>query len=299
MAEIHLSGARAIDLAALAALRQHGGRRTEPHLVAAIFRDPKFLQAIIGAVDPAWGAARVNSVFVHQKPQVKFSCCGAPRRCELGDALVVYRERLRPGQVRRQAMLFQAKMWDGLERGGVITDPDQHALYGHWPPFTIAGGPAGEIRLPPGDYARVLGLTDTATSGDVPRVSPRRPVQPGCVRETLPWQDTMGTLGRAIRGLVRFDVGEVVREGWATAVGDMIARVGPASPGGTYRPVGHRGRSVSRPPTSGRATMPEVDALDSLLDSTFSVPPPDEPLEPSEEGNQPLSILVIDGVALE
>jgi hypothetical protein len=69
MAELHLSGARAIDLAALDALRRHAGPSTEPHLVAAIFRDARFRTAIIDAVDDDWGPVRVRTVFVHQRPR--------------------------------------------------------------------------------------------------------------------------------------------------------------------------------------------------------------------------------------
>jgi hypothetical protein len=213
-----LRGADAIDAAALDSLRRHTGSKAEPHLVAAIFRDPRFGSAIVEAVDSEWQVVSVRTVFVHLTPKAIFSC--AKGACELGDALVVYRERLRVGQVRRQSVLLQAKIWKGINRGWVATDPDQHALYRHWSPFKIAGGPTREIRLPPGDYGRVLGLVPSSNPGDVPRVSPRRPTQPGCIREDQPWSETMATLGKGIRGVVRFEVGEKVdvtgRQRWPT-----------------------------------------------------------------------------------
>jgi hypothetical protein len=165
VAEMKLSGSEAVDAAALGSLRRHKGSKAEPYLVAAIFRDPKFRTAVVNAVEPTWRPVAVRTVFVHLTPKVTFSCASGP--CELGDALVVYRERLRQGQRRRQAVLFKAKVWNGNGRDWVKTDPDQHALYRHWPPFRIAGGPAPEIRLPPGDYGRVLGV--------VPRFKRRRP----------------------------------------------------------------------------------------------------------------------------
>jgi len=271
-----VSGADLIDAAALDALRDHTGSNAEPHLVAATFRDGRFRQTIRDAVDSRWRVANVRTVFVHQKPKVTFSC--AKGDCELGDALVVYRERLRVGQTRKQAVLFQAKIWKGNVRSWVATDPDQHALYRHWPPFKIAGGPPQEIRLPPGDYGRVLGLAASASPHDVPRVSPRRPTQPDCIREPHPWSETMGTLGRAIRGVVRFEVGEKVGGDWATAVADMVQRVGPTSAGATF-PPGPRGgvtgrRSSARTTSDTEAVEQDdpVEVLDALLDGASDLP---------------------------
>lgn len=292
MAELRLPGAASIDAAALDALRRHRGPRTEPQLVAAIFRDERFRRAIIDAVEPLWRLVAVRTVFVHGRPLVSFSC--AHGSCELGDALVVYRERLGVGQRRRQGVLLQAKMWRGNGRSWVETDPDQHALYRHWPAFTIQGGPTRELRLPPGDYGRVLALAEGATAVDGPRVSPRRPPEPGCTREEPCGSETLGTLGRAIRGVVRFELGERVEADWAVVIGDMIKRVGPSSPGATF-PAGPRGGSTVRESGSRAASETEADdiaALDELLDHASDLPPEDEATFDREE--RPLSILLID-----
>jgi hypothetical protein len=296
MADMKLTGSDAIDAAVLDSLRRHAGRKTEPHLVAAIFRDLAFRSAIVKAVEPEWHAVNVRTVFVHATPKVTFSCAKAS--CELGDALVVYRERLGVGQRRRQAVLFQAKIWKGNGRSWVATVPDQHALYRHWPPFKILGGPPQEIRLPPGDYGRVLGLTSNFQTQDVPRVSPRRPTRPGCVREAHPWSETMGTLGKAIRGVVRFEVGERVDGDWATAVADMVGRVGPTSAGKTFPPV-PRGGSSGRRRAARASTDADVveapapvDELDALLDGASDLPPEEDVT--FDEGERPLSILLID-----
>jgi hypothetical protein len=295
--ELHLAGARAIDSAALDALRRHRGRSSEPYLVSALFRDPLFRDAIRDAVDRAWGNVLVRSVLIHQKPQVWFYCRGRRGRCscELGDALVVYRERLRRGQARSQAVLCQAKKWVGPERGRVEADPVQYALYAHWPPFAIRGGPRRTIRLPPGDYGRVLGLVDAYTPGDVPRVSPRRPTYPACsVEATKPWVPTIGTLGRAIRGLVRFELGEPVENEFSAAVRDMILRVSRSSPGPTYGPRAPRGGRSAR---FGRAVTrtPDDDELDNALDWLLQHGPPGiegEAALVDERG--PMTVMVID-----
>jgi hypothetical protein len=136
MAELRLRGAASIDAAALDALRRHRGPRTEPQLVAAIFRDEQFRRAIFDAVEARlWRVVAVRTVFVHGRPLVSFSC--ARGFCELGDALVVYRERLGVGQRRRQGVFFQAKMWRGNGRSWVEADPDLAAPPG--PPLVDLG----------------------------------------------------------------------------------------------------------------------------------------------------------------
>jgi hypothetical protein len=51
----------------------HMGSRTEPQLVAALFRDPAFRASIVGAVDRRF-SVRATTVFVHQRPMVRFPC---------------------------------------------------------------------------------------------------------------------------------------------------------------------------------------------------------------------------------
>jgi hypothetical protein len=296
MGEIHLAGARSVDEAALWALRAHAGTRDEPNLVAAIFRSARFRKSIVDALDARWQAIRVSTVFIHKRPLVEFGCGGETRSCELGDALVVYRERLRPGQVRIQAVLLQAKLWDRFERASVSTDSDQHALYRHWPPFRIAAGPRRTIHLPPGDYGRVLGLSSSWRADDVPRVSPRRPTEPGCALERGTWSATIGTLGRALRGLIRFELGERVWGDWEVAVSDVIQRVAPASPGTSF-PPGPRGGATRR---RTRSSSAKDKSLEWLMSSIISREPPasDEgALE--DEDERPMSILLIDAAELE
>lgn len=294
MAEIHLAGARAIDAAVRDAIRRHKGPTNEPHLIAAIFRNHRFRKAIIDAIDPLWQAVRAHTVFVHQKPMVEFTCDVGIHQCELGDGLVVYRERLRAGQLRHQAVLFQAKRWVGAERRWVKLDPDQHALYRHWPPFTIAGGPPGEIRLPPGDYGRVLGLTARWGTNDVPRVSTRRPTEPGCAIEHPVWEETIGTIGRAIRGVVRFEVGERVQGAWETVVADAIRRVSLSSPGQTF-PEGPRGGSAERGDVPPSDATEVDDQVDNLFDTAFAFRSTDKLTDFANNGES-LPILLIDSV---
>jgi hypothetical protein len=65
MGEIDLAGAAAIDAATLDALRRHSGQE-EPYLVAAIFRDQVFRNAIVKAVATSWRSFRVHTVFIHR-----------------------------------------------------------------------------------------------------------------------------------------------------------------------------------------------------------------------------------------
>ncbi len=306
MAELELKGAMSIDRAVLRSLKRYAALcpllpMDEPYLVAAIFRDGGFRNAIVNAVQQPGYGVKVETVFIHKKPMVSFSYQtpkGSKGACELGDALVVYREQLRVGQKRTQAVLFQAKIWKGSGRRWVGTDRHQLALYRHWPPFKIAGSPNGEIRLPPGDFGRVLGLVRTWNARDIPRVSPRHPTQPGCIRDCHPRSETIGTLGRAIRGLVRFEVGEKVDGDWEEAVKDMIVRVAPASAGKTF-PLGSRGGSAERHSAAQESADPDpvddadpADELDALLDHALDFPPENEVT--FDDGDRPLSILLID-----
>jgi len=295
--EIDLRGAEVIDRAALDALARYTGRTEEPYLVAAIFRDHNFRQAIVNAVDSRWRVVHVTTVFIHKKPMVTFACGGTDSTCELRDALVVYREELRTGQRRAQAMLYQAKKWAGGGRGWVQGDEDQHALYRHWPPFEINGGQAGTISLPPGDYGRVLGITESSSPGDVPRVSPRRPTEPWCrIEEEKPWVQVLGTLGRSVREIVRFAFGEPVTGYWALAVSDMLSlRVGGASPGRSYGRTTARGGTAGRGPLARLAALAAVVAAEeefhTLVDD-LDEPPDDRAAEEFEAA--PLSVLIID-----
>jgi hypothetical protein len=298
MAEMGLHGSARVDAAAVASLERHNGIRTEPQLVAAVFRDPAFRTAIADAIDTRWISIRVRTVFIHQRPRIRYVCGMEERRCELGDALIVYRERLRDRQVRRQAVLLQAKVWAGMERGWVFTDPEQHALYRHWPPFRIEGGLPRNLAVGPGDYGRVLALDGRKRYPDVPRVSPRRPTEPGCTVDGGPWIDTTGSLGRAIRGIVRFAVGERVEGDWATAVLDMIRRVGHDSPGPSYPPGprgGASGRSSEAPSqAAARENEDSVAEIDRFFDGMDALPPEDQ-AEFSDD-DRPLSMMLIESV---
>jgi hypothetical protein len=107
----------------------------------------------------------------------------------------------------------------------------------------------------------------------------------------------MGTLGRAIRGVVRFEVGEKIDGDWAAAVADMVQRVGPTSAGATF-PPGPRGGVTGRR-SSARTSDTEaveqndpVAVLDALLDGASDLPPENDVT--FEDGEGPLSFLLVD-----
>jgi hypothetical protein len=109
----------------------------------------------------------------------------------------------------------------------------------------------------------------------------------------------MGTLGRAIRGLVRFELGERVDGDWAVTVADMIKRVGPTGAGGSF-PSGPRGGATARRPSETssldrRETVERETAvreLDALVDGVSGLPPEND--ADLDADDRPLSVLLID-----
>jgi hypothetical protein len=187
---------------------------------------------------------------------------------------------------------------EGTGREWVEADRVQQALYLHWPPFTITGRPGSAIRLPPGDHGRVIGLADTLFSADVPRVSPRQPTRPNCIVEpSHPWVRTGGTIGRAIRGVVRFDVGERVRGTWAEVITDLLSRVAISPPGRSYGSASPRGRAAGRGPASGVAVeASSEERVSGLIESLLSESPPQDPDERAglTDDRGPMTVLIID-----
>lgn len=212
--------------------------------MAAIFRDPGFCGALKSALmgSGLGYTVRVRTGLIHSKPMVTFSCTGRRKRCELGDGAVIYRERLRVGQARTQAVVFQAKKWLPRERR-VATDPKQWALYKHWPPFEIQGThrPRTPIRLPPGDYGRVLGIRASSKAADTPKVSRAIATQPHCVVGGVHREPLVRNIGVVLRDLIRFEAGERVAGEWARVVEDIIGRVFPSSVSPSFSPPGPRG----------------------------------------------------------
>jgi hypothetical protein len=159
------------------------------------------------------------------------------------------------------------------------------------------------IFLPPGDYGRVLGLVETHAASDVPRVSPRRRTRPRCTVDTNPlWVSLGGTLGRAIRNVVRFEFGERVEQAWATAVSDIIGRASSSLPGATFGPPAPRGGFAER----GGQAAEEASGIgggeiDRWIDAALSEggPPNDDQALASDENVGPFSVLVIDSGPVE
>lgn len=263
-----------------------GAIAQEPYLVAAIFRDQQVVDALVQGLGAAGFRARVYSVFTHVRPKVRFNC-PAERRCELGDAMVLYREQLAPGHRRRQALVFQAKEWDASRRL-VKTDSDQWSLYRYWPTFSIIGG-ARNIVLGPGDHGRMLGLGKKLSPAANPRVSRRISTVPGCaLHHPSPSIGLDRTLGRVLAGLMRFSSGERVDNEWARLAWHILRNVFPRCPGKTY-PVGNRG-------VASRYVARIDDGMDILLCLDG---PPKPPVSAADVEGDGFVAVVIDAAAGE
>jgi hypothetical protein len=306
----------AINRAVRDALTAHSNTKqpqTEPHLVAAVFRNPKVIAAIIDGLRAQGYRARVRSVFIHGKPMVEFECAGVKQPpCELGDAFVVYRERLRQGQARSQAVLIQAKMWKGANRTHVDASRIQWALYQHWPPFEVLTSSL-RLSLPPGDYGRMVGIRAAKPRAETPRVSHRIPTLPGCaVPSRKPRIAVPRSLGWLIADILRFGSGERVDGPWALLTAYLIRAVGTSLVGPTFQPPGRRGvlvfAELPLDPVEdsdgfpaqvlGEVTVP--DEIDDLLDRLIAAAgdaPPDGSDTQTLDGDFGFTFVVIDSDA--
>lgn len=79
------------------------------------------------------------SVFCHGTPIVKF---GGPKGSELGDILFVHKHQDQGGAVRRNALLFQAKVAPAQPRSIGKKDLHQLRLYQNWPDFCYVNPPS-------------------------------------------------------------------------------------------------------------------------------------------------------------
>ena len=109
------------------------GSEQEPDCVA------KLVYTLPGAIKNSLNTAlpgrqiAAGGAFIHQKPIVHFVNKPGLRDPELGDLLIVCRERRASGVV-YNAMLLQAKVTDNVWRTNIPRD-HQHVLYSEWPIF--------------------------------------------------------------------------------------------------------------------------------------------------------------------
>lgn len=116
--------------------KEHGKAPEEPDYVASLVLEstPLFFNALNAIFSPMGISLSMSAVFCHQTPKVKFS--SPPRSCELGDVLFVYVHTPKQGSVRRNALLFQAKMTHQQpHRIAGPGDKLQLSLYTEWPDF--------------------------------------------------------------------------------------------------------------------------------------------------------------------
>ena len=104
------------------------------------FTEPCYTSAIV-SIFPSlmhlsmFGNVKFGGCFIHQRPIVKAQ--GYPHGCELGDLLVLCREKTQ-GNERFNAALFQLKRDNRhYPERNVMMSPIQYDLYTKWPPFSF------------------------------------------------------------------------------------------------------------------------------------------------------------------
>lgn len=90
----------------------------------------------------------LTSVYCHQTPKVKYDWI-TKTSCELGDLLLVHVHREGNGQIRRNAILYQAKVTSKQPYKVSKGECDQLTLYTDWPQFEYHRSPpiSGQRRL--------------------------------------------------------------------------------------------------------------------------------------------------------
>ena len=122
------------------------GSEQEPDCVAKlVFTLPGVIKSSLNIALPGRQIA-AGGAFIHQKPIVHFVNKPGFKDPELGDLLIVCRERRASGAV-YNAMLLQAKMTDKVWRTNIPQD-HQYVLYSEWPTFEYkrAGALKGKRR---------------------------------------------------------------------------------------------------------------------------------------------------------
>ena len=136
---------RAADCAVMRALRfgvPTGA--SEPQFVAAVVLNaiPEIAMIWEPILNHAGLSATFSSVFCHQSPIATYQDSACKKHsCELADLLVVVDDRTNGTQVRRRAVLVQAKM--AAPQGGKrlsSSDLTQLNLYSTWPAFRLGSG---------------------------------------------------------------------------------------------------------------------------------------------------------------
>ncbi len=108
----------------------------EPDFVAGLVLEstPLIYSTLKALLTPHGIAVSMASVFCHQTPQVTHSLDS--KSCELGDLLFVHIHTDRSAKVRRNALLYQAKMSSKQPYKVPKSETHQLALYTDWPQFS-------------------------------------------------------------------------------------------------------------------------------------------------------------------
>lgn len=116
--------------------RQRSSSPQEPDFVAGLVLEstPLIYTALRNILAPQGIAVSIASVFCHQTPQVTHSL--ATKSCELGDLLFVHIHTELGGNVRRNALLYQAKTSSKQPYKVPKSEEHQLALYMYWPKFS-------------------------------------------------------------------------------------------------------------------------------------------------------------------
>jgi len=115
---------------------QRGNSPQEPDFVAGLVLEstPLIYDSLKAILAPHKIDVSVASVFCHQTPKVTHPL--ASKSCELGDVLFVHIHTQLSGNVRRNALLYQAKKSSKQPYKVPKSEGHQLALYTDWPQFT-------------------------------------------------------------------------------------------------------------------------------------------------------------------
>lgn len=116
--------------------RQRSCLPQEPDFVAGLVLEstPLIHDTLKAILAPHGIAVSMASVFCHQTPQVTYSL--ATKSCELGDLLFIHIHTELGGNVRRNALLYQAKKSSKQPYKVPKSEEHQLVLYTDWPQFS-------------------------------------------------------------------------------------------------------------------------------------------------------------------